>query len=256
MVLPAVRSSPCSAACSQPVPERCRVRVGAQHLLGQAGLARVGDPVQHVLDAAPGQRGGVEVPLQHLGGLGGVEPGGGVSAATGRAGDRPGRERLRPPLGDHRIDTPADRVPHQLRQTWGQPERVQHRHRATPSAAPRQGEQQNPRVWSASPGRPRRGQQRGSTRPGSCRTLAGRTRRWSGQTAPTGSRCAAPPPDPTATPPVTDRTGPSPHHPHRPRTVIPAQSLGCSDPDVLVDAGRHVQGRARFGGPYRSGRMI
>ena len=39
MVLPAVRSSAVQGGVQQPVPERCGVRVGAQDLLGQAGLA-------------------------------------------------------------------------------------------------------------------------------------------------------------------------------------------------------------------------
>ena len=63
----------------------------------------------------------------HLGGLGGVEAGRVVAVP---AGDRPldgaGGERLRPPFGDHRVDTAVDRVPHQLRQPAGQTERVQH----------------------------------------------------------------------------------------------------------------------------------
>jgi len=88
-----------------------------------------------VLQGAAGEGGGVEEALQDLGGLGGVEAGGAVLAAAGdRAGDGAGAEGLGAALGDHRVDAPGDRVPHQLRHPRRDPERVQHRDR--------------PRFWS------------------------------------------------------------------------------------------------------------
>ena len=82
---------------------------------------------QQVLEGASGQRRGVEVALQHLGGLGRVEPGRVVGVAAGdRAFDGAGGEGLGASLGDERVDAAADRVPDHLGQAGNQPERVEH----------------------------------------------------------------------------------------------------------------------------------
>ncbi len=116
-------------------PELGGVWVAAQDFAGVAGLARVGDPLQDVVQGAAGQGGGVEVGLDHLGGFGGVEPGG-VVAVGGRATlDGAGGEGFGAAFGDHRVDATVDRVPHQGGEAGGQPERVQHRDRAVFGAA-------------------------------------------------------------------------------------------------------------------------
>ena len=62
-------------AVQQPVPQRRGLRVAPQDVgRGGRGL-RMGRPLEDVLDGATGQRGGVEVGLQHLGRLKGVEAG-------------------------------------------------------------------------------------------------------------------------------------------------------------------------------------
>ena len=93
----------------QSVPEGCGVGVLAQDLGGIGGGQRFGHPRQDVLEAAPGQRGGVEVALQHLGGLGRVEAGRvvGVPAGDGAL-DGAGGERLGASFGDQGVDAALD----------------------------------------------------------------------------------------------------------------------------------------------------
>ena len=74
-----------------------------------------------------GEGGGVEVALQHLGGLGGIEAGGGVAGAAGGAGlDGAGGERFGASFGDERVDAAGDRVPDEFGQPVGLGERVEH----------------------------------------------------------------------------------------------------------------------------------
>lgn len=99
------------------------------------GSDRIGDPLQHVLERAAGQRRGMQETLQHLRRLRGVEPGGAVLPSTvDRAGDRAGGERLRPLLRDLRVNATGDRVPHEFRHAGGGAERVEHRDRAQRAA--------------------------------------------------------------------------------------------------------------------------
>jgi hypothetical protein len=67
------------------------------------------------VEAPPSQRGGVEVALQHLGGLGRVEAGRVVGVAAGDgAFDGAGGERLGASFGDQGVDAALDGVPHQF----------------------------------------------------------------------------------------------------------------------------------------------
>ena len=74
----------------QAVPERRGVRVGAQDLLGVVAPRGLATHSRTSSMAAAGQGGGVEVGLQHLRALGGVEPG---RASPGPGRPRPGRCR-------------------------------------------------------------------------------------------------------------------------------------------------------------------
>ena len=120
-VFPAVRSSPCSAPCSRPSQNGAAsgwVRSISSGWAAWRGSATP-TPARHRSGAA-GERGGVEERLQHLGPLGGVEPGRVVCGAFGDgAFDRAGGEGFGPPFGHHRVDTSRDRVPHQLRHARG-----------------------------------------------------------------------------------------------------------------------------------------
>ena len=85
----------------------------------------------------------MEVALDDLGGLGGVEPGGVVALAScAGAGDGAGGERLGAFLGDHGVHAPGDRVPDQLGQSRGEAERVQHDTGAISGGAVPDGQQQ------------------------------------------------------------------------------------------------------------------
>ncbi len=98
-------------------------RAGAAQDLGRLlGRDRVGHPLQDVLQAAAGQRRGVEERLQHLGGLGGVEPGRGV---------------CRPPLTAP-VTVPAAKAFARRSATLGstQPATGSHTSSGTPGAAP------------------------------------------------------------------------------------------------------------------------
>ena len=114
-------------AVQQAVPERCGVRVVAEDL-GRldrgGGLATQRRTSSRVL---PVSAAACRVGLEHLGRLGGVEPGRVVAVTAGdRACDGAGGERLGPTLGDHRVHASGDRVPDQLRQAGDQAEGVQH----------------------------------------------------------------------------------------------------------------------------------
>ena len=169
VVFPAVRSSPCNAPCSRPCQNGAAcgwVRRISSGVVAPRGLA-THSRTSSMLPA--GQGGRVEVRLQHLRALGGVEPGRRVPGALGdRTPDGAGGERLRAAFGDHRVHTPVDRVPHQLRQPRRQTERVQHRHRTTtrlPVAASRtvvDGQQQVLGLGQRDQRRARCGQQRRS----------------------------------------------------------------------------------------------
>ena len=110
--------------------------MGTQDLLGVRGVQRIRHPTQNLLEGPTGQSGGMEVGLDHLRGLAGVEAGGVVaSSASDRAGDGAGRERLRPTLGDHRVDAAVDWVPHQGGDAGCEPERIEDGDRAVLGAA-------------------------------------------------------------------------------------------------------------------------
>ncbi len=115
-------------AGKQPVPEPGGVRVLLQDLGGLLGGDRVGDPLQDVLQGAPGECGSVQEALQDLGRLRGVEPGGVVLPTAGdRSGDGAGGEGLGSSFGGLWVDAAGDRVPHQLGQPRRGAERVEHR---------------------------------------------------------------------------------------------------------------------------------
>ena len=128
----------------QAVPERLGVRVASQDLHRLGGRGRVGDPLQDVLEGLPGQGRGVEVALQHLRRLGGVEPGSIVAGAAGdRTLDGAGGEGLGAPLGDLGVHAAGDRVPDQLvDDALGQAERVEDHARPVVAGAFGEAEQQ------------------------------------------------------------------------------------------------------------------
>ena len=130
MVLPAVRSSPCRAPRSRPSHRGVGLRVGAQDLLGPHVVSGVGDPLEDVIEGRLGECGGVEVGLEDLGALAGVEPGSLVAGLGGGAADRSGCEGARPSFGEHRVLTPGDGVPDESRGAGGEVEGVEDRDRS------------------------------------------------------------------------------------------------------------------------------
>ena len=102
--------------------------------------ARAGNPSQHVIHGAAGQRRRMEEAHQHLRRLGGVEACRVITCPVRGRADRAGSERLRPTLSSNPIHAPDQRIPHQLGQARRQIERVQHHARpAIPdSSRPRQ----------------------------------------------------------------------------------------------------------------------
>ena len=117
--------------------------MGAEDLLGVYGVERVGDPFEDLLEGPPGERRGVEEGLQHLGALGGVEPGCLVAGALGhRAAHRPGGEGLRPPFGHHRVLAAVHGIPDELGKSGHEVEGVEHRDGPVPRPAAVDGEQQ------------------------------------------------------------------------------------------------------------------
>ncbi|MFC5041848.1 hypothetical protein [Ornithinimicrobium kibberense] len=97
----------------------------------------------------------MEVGLDDLGGLGGVEPGGLVAVPLGDGTlDRAGGERLGPPLGHDRVHAPLDRVPHELRESGHQPERVEHDARSPVAGAGGERQEQVVRFGEGDQGRP------------------------------------------------------------------------------------------------------
>ena len=117
--------------------------MGAQHLLRLRCVVWIGNPPEDVLEGAAAECGGVEVGLQHLGALGGVEASCLVACASGHgSSDGAGGERLGAALCGHRVLAPGDRVPHQLRCAGHEVEGVEHRHRSAVRAAMLDGEQE------------------------------------------------------------------------------------------------------------------
>ena len=114
----------------QTVPQGCGLRVGAQDLLGPHVVSGVGDPLEDVIEGRLGECGGVEVGLEDLGALAGVEPGSLVAGLGGGAADRSGCEGARPSFGEHRVLTPGDGVPDESRGAGGEVEGVEDRDRS------------------------------------------------------------------------------------------------------------------------------
>ena len=130
-------------AVEQSVPERVGVGVFSQDLGGFGGGSGFGDPPQQVIHAAPGEGGGVEVGLEHFGCFAGVEPCGVIpGAAVHGAFDSASGERFGSPFGDHRVNTPGDRVPQQFREPGGEAERVKHHAGPATGGAGGDGEQE------------------------------------------------------------------------------------------------------------------
>jgi hypothetical protein len=111
----------------QPVPIGGGMRMLAENLRRIRRDRGVCDPTQHMVQGPARQSCGVEERVDHLRRLSGIETGGVVPMPTGdRTLNRAGGERLGPPLRHHRINTARHRIPYQLRQPSGQPERIQH----------------------------------------------------------------------------------------------------------------------------------
>lgn len=88
------------------------MRVFAQDLGGVCCRSGPGHPPQDLLEAAAGQCSGVEGPLEHFGGLRGVEPGCVVGVPAGdRTFDGARSEGLRSALSDQWVDAPTDGYP-------------------------------------------------------------------------------------------------------------------------------------------------
>ena len=196
-------------AAQQPVPERRRVRVGAQDLLGLVGVAGVGDPLQHVLERCgrSGRRRGSRpaAPWRPRRRRSGPRR---RRASGDRALDGAGGERLGPPLGDHRVGAAGDRVPHQLRQPRA-PGRTGRAPRPAGCRLARgvEGEQQVVGLGQRHQRRARRVQQRrGQQVEGLARALRPVDAGRSGRRAPTAPRLAGPPRTRAATPPGPGRT--------------------------------------------------
>ena len=189
-VLPTVSAEPCSAPREQAVPEPRGVRVAAQDLDGLFGRDRVGDPLQHMLEAcgrsARRRAGTLAAPSRSRRRR---------SGPRCRCGRRltapvtvPAANAFARRLSDHRVHAAGDRIPHQLRQPGGRAERVEHRDRPltrTGCGRARRRSAVSSRsstlvnVTSAAPRM--RQQRRARAGPASCPSPARRTRRWSGR---------------------------------------------------------------------------
>jgi hypothetical protein len=111
----------------QPEPVRRAMGMLQENLGWLAGAHRIRDPTQYIVQAASGERGGVEERLDDFRRLGGIEAGGVVTVpAARRCLDCAGGERFSAPLRHHRIDTARDRIPHQLRQSSRKTERIEY----------------------------------------------------------------------------------------------------------------------------------
>ena len=148
-------------AAQQGRPVRLSMRV-----LGQDGRCRlvperVGHPSHDVVERAAGQRGGVEVALQHLRRLAGLEPRT-RRVAAGRCGRQDGgrRERPGPPGGDRRVDASAQRIPDEGRRSRQQPGRIAYEDGPIATRTPDQRQQHVVGIGTHLQQRTRRGERR------------------------------------------------------------------------------------------------
>jgi len=196
-VLPAVRSSPCKAPCRRPSQKDAAWGCSRRNLDRLGGCQRSGDPAQHVIEAAAGERCGVEEALEQLRGLGGVETRSRVAVSGGHGSfDGPSGERLGAALGHERVDAAADRVPHHLWQAGHEAERVKDE-RTAATGGPRPNDNNRSvdlrQRHHRGPGRVEERRERAG--PGSCPSPAVRSHRRCGPTAPTVRRHEARSPD-------------------------------------------------------------